>query len=443
MIRQYFKKYGSERGQTLAIAVMLVTVALILVPLLVMYVQNEAKWTVKQARSNTAYHLAEAGQDRAVFFLVQSTANWAAAIAGTPSAGYNGDVQYSDIAGGLYTIRITSGPLSYQATVTVKGRDTSSSEVRTVKAIYSGAALMSGWIAQGAMDYQATFTMYWGQVTSYTSIAQTASPPYHPIKVSKGAITPWDSSPTPPNSDTTKNYLAYDPSLTDPPTPDFAYYRTKAKATSAPNPALVGGGTNGGQTAPWLGTGYFDGTGEARFKNYTFNCSTCVFFFENGKAKTEGTGYLRLEGMLIVAPNMGIHIHAAGANPYVLSVPTDSWKQYTAGTVTTPNTPDSAATNQYPGDGGLNAVSPTYSIPTVAFDGVGNTGMAYHGFLYAYKFDCNGGVNSNVGTFLIGPGGASISTMIIYFDPTVAGNVHYTKSQIARASWDEILSTWP
>ncbi|MBI5881652.1 MAG: hypothetical protein HZB91_00875 [Elusimicrobia bacterium] len=443
MTLRHAKTKKSQRGQTLVAALMLVTIALITVPLLVMHVQNEAKWTVKQARSSAAYHLAEAGQDRAVFLLVQSTANWADAIGGTAIPGFNGDTQYSDVAGGLYTIKITSGPLTYEATVLTKGRDSSSQEVRTIKAIYSGAALLSGWIARGAMDYQSTFVMYWGQVTSYTSIAQVAAPPYHPIKVSKGAITPWDSSPTPPNQDSSKSYSAYDPSLTDPPTPDFAYYRTKAKATRAPDPATIGGGDNGGQTAPWRGTGYFDGGSEAKFKNYTFDCSTCVFFFENGKAKTEGTGYLRLEALLVIATNMGIHIHATGKNPYVLSVPTDSWKQYVAGTVITPNTPDSAATNQYPGDGGLNTVQATYSIPTAAFDGATNTGMAFHGFLYSYKFDCNGGVNSNVGTFLIGPGGSDISTMIIYFDPAVAGNVHYTKSQISRASWDEITASWP
>lgn len=434
---------AGRQGQTLVVAILLAAVALILVPLLVMRVQNEAKWTLKQARSGTAYHLAEAGQDRAVFLLVQSTSHWAAAIAGTPIAGYDGGTQYSDVAGGLYTVKISSGPLAYQATVLTKGRDLSTKEARTVKAIYSGAALLSGWISRGSVDYQSSFTVFWGQVTSYTSIIQPASPPYHPLKVSKGAVTPWDSSAAPPNTDSSKNYSAYDASLTDPPVPDFAYYRTKAKATTAPNPALVGGGSNGGQSATWLGTGYFDGTGEAKFKNYIFNCSTCVFFFENGKARNEGTGYLRLEAWLVIAPNMGIHIHATGANPYVLSVPTATWKQYTAGTKVNPNTPDGTALAEYPGDGGLNQVSATYSIPTAAFDGPTNTGMAFHGFLYSYKFDCNGGDNSNVGTFLIGPGGSSITTMIIYFDPAVAGNVHYAKSQISRASWDEIAASWP
>lgn len=436
-----------QRGQALIVAILLVTVALILVPLLVMYVQNEAKWTIKQSRSSSAYHLAEAGQDRAIFYLVQSTANWAAAIAGTAVSGYNGDVQYSDVAGGLYTISIASGPLSYQATVITKGRDSTTNEMRAIQAIYSGAALQSGFIAKGSVDYQSSFTVFWGQVTSYTNITQGASPPYHPIKVAKGSITPWDSDPNPPNQDSGKNYSAYDASLTDPPSVDFDYYRTKAKNTTITDPAIVcdakgkNCGSNGGQSVSWIGTGYFDGTSEVKFNNYTLDCSTCVLFMETSKVKLDKSGYMHVEALIVYSAN--IHIHNTGANPYVVSVPTDAWKQYTAGTITTPNTPDSAAADQYPGDAGLSAISPTYSIPTAAFDGASNTGMSFHGFLYANSFDCNGGVNSNVGTFLIGPGGTSITTMIIYFDPTVAGNVHYTKSQIARVSWDEITSTWP
>lgn len=434
-----------QNGQVLVGALLLMMLALIMIPLLVMYVQNEAKWTVKQSRSGNAYHLAESAQERAVFYLVQSTANWSSALSGTPITGFSGDVQYSDVAGGLYTIYITSGPLAYQATITTKGRDTSNTEVRTIKAIYSGSTLNSGWIAQGSVNYTTSFNIFWGQLTSYTSIAD-ASAAYHPIKVAKGAVSPWDSDPTAPNSDSTKGYIAYDPSLTDPATPDFAYYRAKAKATIAPNPANIGSGSNGGQTAPYLGTGYFDGASEVLFKAYTFDCSTCVFFIETGKAKTDGAGYLKLEAMIVYVQN--IHIHSLGANPYVVSVPTDAWKQYAAGTWTNPTTPDTSAVDEYPGDGGYHAVKTSYTIPNGGgvgplFDTTGNTGMSFHGFLYSYSFNCGGGTNVNVGSFLIGPGGSSITTMIIYFDPAVAGNVKYTKSQIVRASWDEILSSWP
>jgi len=434
--------FYNRKANILVISILITLVAAIIIPLMIMHIQNESKWTLKESRSTTAYHLAEAGQDKAVWYLAQSQTHWMDALSGNPISGYNGDVQYSDISGGLYTIKITSGPLAYQVTVITKGRDTSTNEVRTIKAVYSGAALLSGMIAQGGFDYHPGFTVYWGQVVSFTSINQTGTPAYHPIKVSKGAVTPWDSDPAPPNSDPVKNYTSYSESLTEPPVVDFDYYRAKAKATICPDPSKIGGGSNGGQTATWKETGYFDGTKEVKFKDYTFNCSTCVFFMEQSNVKTDGNGYLRLEAMIVYTGN--IHIHAKGANPYTISVPTDAWKQYTSATVSNPYGPgDTAAVDEYPGDCGYHTVCPTYTIPVTKYDGTGNTGMTFHGFLYAYSFDCSGGNNSQVGQILIGPGGTTLNTMVIYFEPTVSTNVHYKKSQFARESWDEIVSTWP
>lgn len=426
-------------GQVLVGVLLLLAVALILVPALVLHVQNEAKWSVKQVRSDRAFHLAEAGQDKTLWHLSLSTANWSKASEGIPLAGYDFDVAYADLDGGTYKISVASGPDAGQVTVISRGRDESTKEVRSIRAVYSGATLISGFVAEGSIDYQNTFTVYWGQVTSYTGITQGGSPPYHPIKVSKGEVTPWDSDPGGANGETGKNYQSY-VKLGDPPQVDFDYYREKAKNTSAPDPATIGGGKNGGQTAPWRGTGYFDGTKEVKWKNYTFNCSTCVFFLETSKAKIDGIGYLRVEALIVYSAN--IHIHNDGADPYIVYVPTDAWKQYTAGTVLNPTEGDSSATQEFPGDGGLNSVDATYSIPTAAFDGAGNTGMSFHGFLYSHSFNCNGGENSNVGQFLIGPGGTDISTMIIYFDPAVAQNVHYTRPQIQRVSWDEIVQAW-
>jgi len=163
---------------------------------------------------------------------------------------------------------------------------------------------------------------------------------------------------------------------------------------------------------------------------------------EQSNVKTDGKGYLRLEAMIVYTGN--IHIHAFGANPYTISVPTDAWKQYTSATVSNPYGPgDTAAVDEYPGDCGYHTVCPTYTIPITKYDGTGNTGMTFHGFLYAYSFNCSGGNNSQVGQILIGPGGTTLNTMVIYFDPTVSTNVHYKKTQITRESWNEIVSTWP
>lgn len=438
-------------GQTLVAAVLMATAALVIVPLLVFSVQNEARWTVKQDRSTLAYHLAEAGQDRAVAFLAASDESWSQALAGTPAPGYAGDVQYSDVAGGLYTISLSSGPLADQVTVLTKGRDAGSKEVRAIQAVYGAdksvvadAPLLSGFIAQGPVGYQSTMHVYWGAITSYTGLTVSGTPPpYHPLKISKGSISPWDASPTPPNADPSKGYSAYDPTLTTPPQLDFDRYRALAKATVLPDPQLSGG-SRGSQTAAWRGTGYFDAGSkpkEVDFKNYVLDCSTCVIFIERDNAKLEGSGYMHIAALIVHSGN--IHIHNSGANPYVVSVPTAAWQQYTAGTAAHPQSPDTAAVDEYPGDGGYRLTKPTYSIPTAAFDGVGNTGMAFHGLLYSYSFNCSGGNNTLVGQFLIGPGGTKVNTIVLYYDPSVAIGGKYKDPTVLRRSWREVVASWP
>ncbi len=422
-------------------------VSLILIPVLVMYIQNEARWTLKETRSNVAYHLAEAGADRAIWYVLQSSANWTAASSGIAISGYNGDSQYSDLSGGLYTIRITSGPLSDQITVVSKGRDNSTKELRTIKGVYSGAALASGLGVSGSIDYQPNFSVHWGEVISYNDInLPNASAPYYPARRSKGSVDPWDTSVNPPNSDSSKNYIAFDTTLTTPPEIDFDYYRQKAKNTLAPDPGAVGGGSNGGQSAGYRGTGYFDGASEVKFKSYNFECSTCVFFVESDDAKLEDTaasrGFMHIEALIIQSGNL--HIHSNGKNPYTVSVPTDAWKQYTGGTSINPNGPaDTAALDEYPGDGGYHLVKVSHTLPNATFDGAGNTGVAFHGFIYTNSFNCSGGNNILVGRLGVGSGGTSINTMNIYYDPAAASGVHYSKSPINRISWDEIVSTWP
>lgn len=440
------KTSRGDSGQALIISVLLMLLALIFIPNLILLVQREARWSVKQSRSDKAYHLAEAGQDRGLWFLSFSTANWTAALEGITLSGYNFDKEYADIDGGTYKIKITSGPGTGKVTVESRGRDDKQSSVRAVSALYSGNIQLSGFVAQGAIEYEDDFTVYWGQVTSFTLIELDDADIYHPIKISGGGIDDWDEDPNPPNEDPAKNYETY-VDLGEYPIVDFDYYRQKAKETRAPNPQDFGG-KDGDRSAEWDGTGYFDGTKEVKWKDYTFDCSTCVFFLENSKAKIEKSGYLHLEGLIVYTKN--IHIHNDGANPYTINVPTDAWKQYTAGTFVNPQSPDTAAVNEYPGDGGLGSVKPTYTIPnggqswpsTEPFDGEDNTGMSFHGFLYTNSFDCNGGKNSNVGQFMIGPGGTDISTMIIYFDPSAAAAVRYVRTPIKRISWDEVVREW-
>ena len=489
------KRRAGQEGQTLVIAILIITMALILVPYLVMKVQNEGRWSVKEARTTASYHLAEAGQDRAVWQLVSSTQSWQNAVLGSPTSGYAGDVQYTDVSGGLYDINITSGPLINQVTVVTKGRDDSSKEVRSVKAVYAGAALQSGLITQGTFGINPNFFVYWGQITAYDAITQTtgsggghgSSPttaftgcdshgnptggvdviPYYPYKDSVSSISPWDTTPNPPNSDATKNYTAYDTKLPAMPVVDFNYYRGLAKNSLVPIPK-DGSGTlaDGGRSAAWVGTGYFDGSGHSlNWDGYKINCSTCVIFDENDEIYLTGNdspptnaGYVIVNAMILFGGNF--HIHSDGIYAYNLTPPSNAWQQYTAGTYVNPTGPgDTSASNEYPGDCGLHTACATYTVPNSShsaaavytsptFDQCGNTGLSFRGFLYINSFNCALGHNVLSGQVYIGPGGTDIGTgngvtHVIYYDSSIAASVRYSRPPLTRISWTEQVAGWP
>ena len=66
----------SEKGAVLVAAIMALLVLAILVPALVFQVQNESRMTMKQKRSTAAFYAAEAGVDRALWMLRQSTGTY-------------------------------------------------------------------------------------------------------------------------------------------------------------------------------------------------------------------------------------------------------------------------------------------------------------------------------------------------------------------------------
>ena len=498
-----------QKGQTLVIAIMLVMVALIMVPYLVMKVQNEGRWSVKEARTTTAYHQAEAGQDRAVWQLVSSTGAWYNALVGNPTPGYAGDVQYSDVTGGLYDINITSGPNASQVTVITKGRDTSTKEVREIMAVYSGIAMQSGLISTGNFDLNPDFFVYWGQITSYANINQTTvgggaytaftgcdasgnptgglgkpTIPFYPYKDASSQVAPWKTTNTPPLCDATKNYCAYDKKLPAVPVLDFNFYRSVAQNSIMPIPKDGAGVlADGGRSAAWVGTGYFNGPGKGgyptatgdngcdttsgndlQWNKYIVNCSTCAIFFENDNLTVcSGPGSLIVGAMVLFKGNL--HLHSNGIYAYQLTPPPNAWQQYTAGTYVTPTVGDTAANNQYPGDCGLNTTCATYTVPNSSHPGVGmpgykayvaptfdqcaNTGLSFRGFMYVDGFNCALGNNSISGQVFVGPDGTNIGagggvTHVIYYDAGIGAAVRYQYPPLSRVSWNEkTASSWP
>lgn len=223
--------------------------------------------------------------------------------------------------------------------------------------------------------------------------------------------------------------------------------------TCARPTGIMGAGDNGGQSATWQGTGYFDGTSEVKFQDYYLDCSTCVIFIEGDPANPTknifrledqdcSRTFIRVEAF-VTALGDG-HVHAKGIKGYQVTVPTGAWKQYVAGTVTSGSTPDTAAVNEYPADNGLNTSSGTWNLPDSRFDG-NATGVVFHGFLSPYTFSCGGGDNIVVGSIYgrkEGTKEVSANTFIIYYDSATATNIRYSDPGVQRVSWREIKTNW-
>src|SRR5437773_3897344 len=114
------------KGFVLPIVIAIMLVILVLLPALVSWIQQETKNTVKETKSTLAFNLAEAGVDRGMWKLKSSTSTFATAKAGTPISGYDFLTKYTDIDGGYYRIKFSTGPGTRDITVTAEGKDLSS-----------------------------------------------------------------------------------------------------------------------------------------------------------------------------------------------------------------------------------------------------------------------------------------------------------------------------
>ncbi|MBI3292602.1 MAG: hypothetical protein HYZ73_07325 [Elusimicrobia bacterium] len=435
---------NSSRGQTSVIVLGTLVVLLVVIPSVVWLLQGDTKGAVRQTRTTKAFHLAEAGIDRGAWKLSESLQVWTDAKNGVPISGYTGTTEYTEVAGGSYKIAFSSGPGTGEVTVTAKGRDQSTNEIRTLQVIFERTAVNDPVQTGGTNQWQPNLTVHWGPVISYGQMTlsggQTTT--YWPHKIAKGAIDPWDTNPAAPNSDQTRNYEAFRTDLGSPPQLDLDDYRTQAQSSVVPDPGAIGGGSNGGQSAAWLGTGYFDGSGEVRFKSYQLNNSSAVIFVETGNVKIEDTNsnrsFLRVNALVVA--NGNIHIHAKGLASYTFPVPANAWQQYVSGTVVNPSSPDTSASNEYPGDNGYHTVSPTYTAPS-ALDPPGLTGVVFHGLLSTYQFHCAGGNNLIVGVAMVTTT-MEVNTMVIYYDPAISDTIRLTSVTLKRKSWQEIVTTW-
>ena len=222
-----------KRNGFLLVGVLLIFVfMLIIVPVMVRWVQDDTKISVKDQKSTLAFNLAEAAVDRGYWKVKSSTGIYASVTLGNIITGYHFDSVYTDVPGGSYRVNISSGPDMDQVTILGEGRDSDSKEKRTIKAVFTntsvpGAILSAGQLNANDIDS----TIHWGPIMAKGDIVLATGYPNYPRKLSMQTVKPRDPTgdTNPPNTDSLEWWSNYN--VPDLPIFDFAAMRSSAAQT--------------------------------------------------------------------------------------------------------------------------------------------------------------------------------------------------------------------
>lgn len=453
-----------SRGQIVIGAILMLAALMMLVPLMIQWSRDESRWSVKQQKSIISFNLGDAAVDRGTWKLKSSTFSWTQAAAGTVQAGYNFDVTYSDIAGGVYRIRFSSGPVAGQVTILGEGKDLTTGQIRAVRAVYENKAIPGPMLSGGAINYQSEFECHWGPVLSHgnIAIAGAAATDRFPRKMSKQVVSGTAANPRdtnglmPPNTNNLEWWSDYP--VPDLPILDFVTMRSSAAATGTLNYYTTGGASGAGKCIGWGGHANCEAaannwaahSGQPHFHDSNHHAQSKLnrtWYYDSnlvmsGNLSVAGDHRLGLYGTLIVRGNLTI---ASGdAYSYVGPISPSAWKEYAS--------IDTAANNQYPGDNGLQTNRLTFNHGGETWTGgptSANTDVGLRGFIYVGgNFTLNSisdiaGSVWVIGATTVGP---SVTERALVFYEDVGANVPILNVILDRQSWDETtpsLIAWP
>lgn len=461
-----------ERGFALVMAIALMLVLAILVPALVLLVQSESKWTLKQKRTNKAYYAAEAGVERALWMLRSSTATYDLIVNnGSVPAGYKLDRIYTDSGLGAYQIGLSSTTTAKEVRVEAFGRDEKAQEFRRIEVLLRKDAVVAAIYAPTITSAGSAKT-FWGPLMSKTSIVlQGSANELYPRKFARGAITATgggypdrDSSSSAPNTDGLE-WWSYNepPGVPDTPSVDLDYYRAQAKAATG----CPAGGTSctpaGNVTCCYYTT-------NQNFDNLKSTYNKSYFFEQDAKF----TGSKHFRGHLIVMDELDIAGSGESGDTYgeyISTIPVTAYKEYQK------NTPkngddcrstgagnlggggngssddgnydngsaaerDDVSCHQYPGDHGL-ASTETYRFGSGCVThnndgGAPTEKISFKGFIYV---NGNSKINGSVSIHgaLVSASGAftGSGSFSMFFDDNL--DVKMTNSNFTVTSWMELI----
>lgn len=405
-------------GQVLVGVLLLLLLMTIMVPLLVLYTQREARWTEKENQSTTAFHLAEAGIEKGFRVLTTSTKTWEDLTSlGTPISGFQFDAAYADVAGGSYAVSITSGPQKRQATVISVGRDRRGKEVRSLKVVYGQNTLDDVALhSVNGVRVGGGTVVHWGSIISNNPLVTDSrtSPQFH----TSSSIDVDANGNAPANCDSPGccQWFSYATDIPPAPKIDINLYRSSAQATSTyystaqswSNEVYTGGGT---------------------------------VFVENNL--TIGSPGIEILGNLIVTGNLSTSSGNWGKGSATIPVPQTAWRQYCNNWSSYRSTFDGSAPASFPGldSSYLSSSGLTYTpSPSNKF--------AVRGFLYVGgNFSISGGGGGSYihgAMFVQGFSTMTASSGVtLFYNEEAAANIKTTSVILSRVSWQDSMYAWP
>lgn len=161
---------NNTKGNILPMVVAIMLLLMIIIPTIVEWSRQQTKTSIKIQGRTIATNLAEAGIERAVWKISTSTGTWDEILKGNPIPGYNFDVLYDDIEGGVYRIKFSSGPDYKNVTIISEGKDTKTGDVRAIKAVYKNQVIPGAIISKGQVHLGNHFYVHWGPVMGHGDI---------------------------------------------------------------------------------------------------------------------------------------------------------------------------------------------------------------------------------------------------------------------------------
>lgn len=474
------RRKKNTRGSLVVVLVVGMALLMLLIPPLTQWLRKDAKDAVRYQRALQSSNLAEAALEKVEWRLSGDAGLSAALVAGSAPPGYQGDVEYTDIEGGVYKVDVALSTTVHSTgfTLTIRAKENRTHVVKAVQATYVKPEFKVA-APVGYVSVNGVFAdIHWSPIVgSYFSGAALPLPDF-PRLLSGGYITNVDTSPVLPNSGV--GWSSYDPNLANNQAPnvDYAYYQDKAAHTRLPtstpggtiqifptrttNVFFVPNGASPVSNPP--GSGYFPGADNALVKGvigndqvilgfmnnggggYVFQNSTSVVFVAGREINAEtyvflDTGtFLDVEALVVTGMNYYAFVYAAGAGGGVVvsSIPSGADLEYA-----------SAAGLAVWNAGGASSMATAYAQPNHCCYTINNVNV--HGLVITEDLLPNdhagvfvgGAVSDGAGSQsgdIFGVSGRTYRDAI-YYEPALMDNLKTLNTPI-RKSWKEVSATW-